>query len=170
MGVLSGNPKNEPLHYGEVFAIWTALMGCKVMIGGYQTLLNHVGDKDLKRILEEAIELAKTDSKGLEDVLKINGINLPPAPPERPLADLEDIPAGAKFYDQEIAAKLSIDIAAGLVACSQTMGMCNREDIAMMFGQMHMSKAQLGAKILRLNKEKGWLIPPPLHLSAPEQP
>lgn len=23
MGILSGNPKNEPLHYGEVFGIWS---------------------------------------------------------------------------------------------------------------------------------------------------
>lgn len=169
MGILSGNPKNQPMHYGEVFAIWSALTGCKGVIAEYQTLLNHAGDKDLKRILEEAIELSRNDSKNLEEILKVNGVYLPPAPPERPLADLEDIPAGAKFYDQEIGAKLSVDIAAGLVACSQAMGMCIREDIAMMFGQIHMNKAQLGAKILRLNKEKGWLIPPPIHLSAPEQ-
>lgn len=25
MGILSGNPKNEPLHYGEVFGIWSFL-------------------------------------------------------------------------------------------------------------------------------------------------
>lgn len=28
-----------------------------------------------------------------------------------------------------------------------------------------MAKAQLGAKLLRLNKNKGWLVPPPLHLT-----
>ncbi|TKH09184.1 hypothetical protein FC697_27455, partial [Bacillus wiedmannii] len=26
MGILSGNPQNEPLHYGEVFDIWSALL------------------------------------------------------------------------------------------------------------------------------------------------
>lgn len=25
MGILSGNPKDEPMHYGEVFATWTNL-------------------------------------------------------------------------------------------------------------------------------------------------
>lgn len=35
----------------------------------------------------------------------------------------------------------------------------------MMYGQFHMNKAQFGAKMLKLNKEKGWLIPPPLHMS-----
>lgn len=38
-----------------------------------------------------------------------------------------------------------------------------REDIAMMFGRFHMQKATFGAKLLRMNKEKGWLVPPPLH-------
>ena len=58
---------------------------------------------------------------------------------------------------------LGANIAAGLVSCSTIMGQCIREDIAMMFGQFHLQKAALGAKVLRLNKEKGWLVPPPLH-------
>ena len=62
-----------------------------------------------------------------------------------------------------------MDCAAGLVACSQAMGQCIREDIALMYGQFHLSKAQLGAKLLRLNKDKGWLIPPPLHLKFPDK-
>jgi hypothetical protein len=28
-----------------------------------------------------------------------------------------------------------------------------------------MNKAQFGAKLLKLNKEKAWLIPPPLHVA-----
>lgn len=43
------------------------------------------------------------------------------------------------------------------------MGQAIREDIGLMFGQFHASKALFGAKLLRLNKEKAWLVPPPLH-------
>lgn len=60
---------------------------------------------------------------------------------------------------------LMLDINAGLVACSQMMGQCIREDIAQMFAQFHTNKAALGADFLRLNKEKGWLVPPPLHIN-----
>jgi hypothetical protein len=70
--------------------------------------------------------------------------------------------------DPEIAAMIALDNAAGLVACSQAMGQCVREDIAAMFGQFHVTKAQYGLRILRLNKEKGWLIVPPLHVQTPE--
>ncbi len=168
MGILSGNPTNEPMHYGEVFATWSFLLTAKGLIAGYQTQLNHAGDEDLKKLLEEAIQGGQQEIKQIEELLKENGIGLPPTPPERPKASLDDIPTGARFQDPEIAASLAKDIAAGLVACSQIIGQSIREDIAMMFGQFHIQKATLGAKVLRLNKEKGWLIPPPLHHSNVE--
>lgn len=94
---------------------------------------------------------------------------LPPAPPEHPEARLEDIPPGARVNDPEISAALSADIVAGLVACIQAKGMSVREDIGLMHGQFHAAKAQLFAKLLRLNKNKGWLVPPPLHVNHPEK-
>jgi Protein of unknown function (DUF3231) len=45
------------------------------------------------------------------------------------------------------------------------IGQSIREDIAAMFMQFHIQKATPGGKFLQLNKEKGWLIPPPLHKS-----
>lgn len=63
-------------------------------------------------------------------------------PPERPVASIETIPPGARINDAEIAAKVSMDLAVKLVACSQAMGQSLREDVGMMFGQFHMKKAQ----------------------------
>jgi hypothetical protein len=169
MGILSGNPQDEPMHYGEVSGAWTAVLAGKAMIASYQTLLNHAGDEDLKKLIQEAIEQGKQDNATIENLLKENGVGLPPTPPERPNTDLESIPAGARFMDNEIAAKMSADVAAGLVAASTMIGQCIREDIATLFGTIHTQKAGFGAKLLRLNKEKGWLVPPPLHLSSAEQ-
>lgn len=169
MGILNRNPKNEPLHYGEVFSMWSNIMSNNGLIAAYQTLLNHTGDEDLAKLLEEALTGAEEENKQLKAILKTNGVGLPPAPPERPDARRDDIPMGARFNDPEICAKLSADIAAGLVACSTAMGMSTREDIAFMYGQFHMAKAQLGGKVLRLNKSKGWLVPPPLQISPHDQ-
>lgn len=163
MGMFSGNPKDEPMHYGEVFGAWSFLATAKGTIAGYQTHLNHAGDRDLQKLLEEAIRGGQQEIEEIEELLKANGVGLPPAPPERPYANLDDIPAGARFADQEIAAMLAANVSAGLVACSTMMGQTIREDIAMMFGQFHMQKSTLGGKVLRLNKEKGWLVSPPLH-------
>ncbi|WP_026575460.1 DUF3231 family protein [Bacillus sp. UNC438CL73TsuS30] len=165
MGILSGNPKEEPLHYGEVFDLWASVLAGNGMIAGYQTLINHAGDEDLKKLLLEAADTCQQEKKQVEELLKENGIGLPPASPEPPEACLEDIPVGARIPDPAIAATLAADIAAGLVACSQIIGKSIREDVALMYGQIHIQKAALGAKVLRLNKEKGWLVPPPLHLN-----
>ncbi|MCP3027818.1 DUF3231 family protein [Halobacillus sp. A5] len=169
MGILSGNPKKQPLHYGEVFGMWSYLVTAKGNYAAFQTYINHTGDKELKQFLEELTQGIKQEVEGIEEVLKTNGIALPPTPPERSLADLEEIPVGAKFSDPEVSAMVSTSIAAGLTACSKIISECTREDIAMLFGQYHMNKAQAAAKALRLNKEKGWIIPPPLHTKVPNQ-
>jgi hypothetical protein len=168
MGILSGNPQNEPLHYGEVFGVWSYLSATKGKHTAYQVYINHTGDEDLKKLLEEALDDMKQEIVQLEELLKANGIGLPPTAPERPAATLENIPVGARIMDPEVSAAVSMDIANGLVACSGIIGQSIREDIATTFGQFHMAKAQFGLKVLRLNKEKGWLIPPPLHVKVPE--
>ncbi|QQE75800.1 DUF3231 family protein [Brevibacillus composti] len=168
MGILSGTPEKEPMHYGEVFGVWSYLSTTKGLVAAYQTFINHTGDRDLRGFLEDVVRSMKQESEQVENLLKINGVGLPPSPPERPTASLESIPVGARFNDAEIAAGVGRDIAAGLTACSQVISQCIREDIAMMFGQFHMTKAQFGARLLRINKEKGWLVPPPLHVSTPE--
>ncbi|MFS0620183.1 DUF3231 family protein [Priestia megaterium] len=165
MGILSGNPTDEPMHYGEVFGTWSYVSTSKGLVSGYQTFLNYVGDKDLHKLVQETIEQCQQEIKSIETLLKENGVGLPPTPPERPEACLDDIPVGARVQDPEVAAAISMNIAAGLVTCSQLIGQSIREDIAAMFAQIHMQKVALGGKFLRLNKEKGWLIPPPLHKS-----
>ncbi len=81
MGILGGNPKDEPLHYGEVFSVWSGLIADYGMISGYQTFYNHAGDEDLKKIIEDIIETCRDEVKQLEKILKTNGVALPPASP-----------------------------------------------------------------------------------------
>ena len=170
MGVLSGNPQNEPLHYGEVFDIWSYLLAAQGAVAGHQVFMNHTGDEDLKKFLENLIENDMTSEiDELKALLKVNGVALPPAPPEKAVASIEDIPPGARINDAEIAATVSAGLAAGLVTCSQVMGKCLREDVGMLFGKFHMKKAQAGVTLLRLSKKKGWVVPPPLHVKNTEQ-
>ncbi|OZB96027.1 DUF3231 family protein [Paenibacillus sp. XY044] len=164
MGILDGNPKHEPMHYGEVFHVWEASMLAKGAVSCYQAYLNHAGDKDLKQIIEDLIDQAKTEIKECDKLLTDNGIVPSPMMADRPAVKLEDIPPGARFADQEIGAKLAADASLGLIACSTIMGISFREDIGALFAKYHTAKAALGVRILRMIKEKGWLIPPPLHL------
>lgn len=97
MGIFDGNPKNEPMHYGEVFGAWSYLATSKALLVGYQTALNHTGDTDLRNFLEDLMQSMKKEIGRLEDLLKLAGVSLPPAPPDRPVADLNSIPVGARL-------------------------------------------------------------------------
>ncbi|RDW20130.1 hypothetical protein CWR48_05320 [Oceanobacillus arenosus] len=164
MGIMDGNPKDEPMHYGEVIGSWAYIGANNGLISTYGAFVNHAGDQDLIKLLEEAIHMMESENKEIEKVLKDNGVVPPPSLPGRPQANAEDIPAGARFMDPEISAIISANVGQGLVSCSAVMGQCLREDIAMMFGKYHAERALFGAKLLRLNKEKGWIIPPPLQV------
>lgn len=167
MGVFTGNQKNEPMHYGEVYKVWLYLGVTKGLLGVYEGLLNHTGDEDLRKFIEDAMQnVMKPEIKQFEELLTANGIETPPSSPERPKLDtkeIEDIPAGARFSDLEIVTSIGADIAAGLATCSAIMAQCIREDIAMMFVKCHATKVQYGERLLKMKKEKGWIIPPPLH-------
>jgi hypothetical protein len=168
MGILSGNPKNEPMHYGEISNVWEFSMKAKGCISAYRAYQFHAGDRDLKDVLGELIDQAELEASECDALLTHNGIAPFPAFPKRPEAKLEDIPIGARFTDQEIAQMIAADTSIGLVACSQVMGTSIREDIGALFAKYHATKATLGLKILRMSKEKGWLVPPPLQVKRPE--
>lgn len=161
MGILSENQDKEPMHYGEVFGIWTYIFTAKNTAALYQTFINHIGDKKLRELLKVSIQHIKDEIKLLEDVLYMNEVELPPAPPERLQTIMEKIPA--RMNDPEMNAVILKDISAGLIACSVMIGQSIREDIANLFAQLHRDKAQFGAQYLLLSKDKGWLVPPPLH-------
>lgn len=48
-GILGGNPKEEPMHYGEIFTVWQASMVAKGALSCYRAYLYHAGDSDLKK-------------------------------------------------------------------------------------------------------------------------
>lgn len=170
MGILSGNPQDEPLHYGEVFGLWSSLSVAKGALDSYQVFINHTGDKELKAFLKQVIESSiKPSIKDIEEVLLNNDIAIPPTPAERPEADLEQIPVGARFQDAQIAYLVAADIAACVVASSQGMCQSIREDVGLLFGQIGAKKVKDGASLLQIMKDKGWLVPPPLHHDTKQQ-
>jgi hypothetical protein len=165
MGILSGKPQDEPLHSGEVFNLWSHLHGTKGNLVTLQIFSNHAGDHDLKVLIEDLMEnCIKQEEQQVEVILKENGIRLPPAPPGRPNVAIEDIPAGARFNDPEIAELITKNLTIAKMYDSYIMGIAIREDIASMFNEFHTQKAEYADKLLKLNKEKGWLVPPPLNL------
>lgn len=168
MSILSGNPKDEPMHFGEIFSVWQCSTVARGAVSCYQAFKNHAGDKELKKILDDLIDQAKLEIKECDHLLINNGLPTAPILSERPAVKLEDIPPGARFTDPEIAAKIAADNSIALVACSQAIGQSIREDIGALFAKYHVTKTAFAVRILEMNKKKGWLVPPPLQFKRPE--
>ncbi|MCC2684344.1 MAG: rane protein [Paenibacillaceae bacterium] len=168
MGVLSGNPKDEPLHYGEIFDLWSFSAKAKGCVSVYKAFQYHAGDEDLQELLADLVDQAQLEAKECDQILVRNDIAPSPYLPERPKAQLADIPVGARFTDPEICALIGADLAASITSCSQMIGKSIREDVAGLFGKYHNTKVAQGLKNLRLSKDKGWLVPPPLQIKVPE--
>lgn len=41
-GILGGNPKEEPMHYGEIFSVWQASMAAKGALSCYRAYTYHL--------------------------------------------------------------------------------------------------------------------------------
>ncbi|MFB9329172.1 DUF3231 family protein [Paenibacillus aurantiacus] len=169
MGILKGNPKDQPLHYGEIFQTWTYAARQRKTISTYQLYRSHAGDDELKRLVVNLIQQAKQSAAECDEILVHNGIMPPPAFAERPPVKLEDIPAGARFADQEIAIAIGEDLAVNLIACSQLIGSSIRIDVGALFAKYYALHVASAAAALELSKEKGWLVPPPLQIHRPEK-
>src|SRR5699024_12302759 len=84
----------------------------------------------------------------VEMIMKETGIRLPPAPPERPNVELQDIPAGARFLDAEIATLVQKELLNGRMICSYITGIASHEDIRTLFEDFHTQKATYEQKFL----------------------
>src|SRR5690625_7499085 len=104
------------------------------------------------------------EEQQVEVILKETGIRLPPAPPDKPNVEIQDIPAGARFNDPEIARLVQKELLASQLQCSYIIGMSTQEDIKNLFEEFHTRKAKLEIKLLTLAKDKGWYTPPPINV------
>ena len=164
------NYKDNFLHYGEVFNICTYLSKAKDCLVKYQTLINHCEDTELSSFIKSMLEdVVIPEIKKMESILKANGVDIPPTPQEKPMADYNTIPVGARFLDPQIATCVLDDIAMNLVACSQIIGISIREDIGKMFAAHHTELVKNGHNLLNIMKNKGWLVNPPLHNNTPNK-
>ncbi|MGN4127978.1 DUF3231 family protein [Lysinibacillus sphaericus] len=155
--------KNLPslsLRFNELFTIWTHISLNNGYIAANHSFYKYALDKDLRAIIVEFIEVLKDDNKQLEHLLTENNITIPPMPCENLTMQLRDIRGGKKVNDTDISAVISMNIASALIASTQAMETSTQVNLTRLFGQIHMKNAILGAKLIQLSKDKGWLPVP----------
>lgn len=169
MGIFTGNQRYEPMHYGEIYGVWESLGMMKGLKSLYQVRMNHAGDKELRDFLTEFLAVIDQGIRGTEAILMEQGVTPPPAPPERPAVNWQEIPDGARLRDNEIAFFAQVDVSGGMAAASAMAAKSIRADLRQLFLGMHEANQKLNDRIMKISKEKGWLIMPPLHLEHSEE-
>ena len=161
---MTARKQEEPFHSGEVYHLWNYLYHTKHLLVTMQVLINHAGDHDLKTYSEDFVESCLIEEEQqVEGILKEAGIRLPPAPPDRPNVDVEDIPAGARFNDPEIFILIQRELISLRASSSYVTGIALNEDIRSMFSDFHGGQEEYEQKIIDIAREKGWLVLPPIN-------
>ncbi len=121
----------------------------------------------MKKILEDLIDQAKLEIKECDALLTDNGIAPAPYSRKGPMPSWRTFRSAPDSWTRKSPPKSRWKLLLSLVAASSIIGQCIREDIGALFAKYHATKMALGLRILRLSKEKGWLIPPPLQIKRP---
>lgn len=159
------NEQEEPLHSGEIYYLWSYLYDASANIVTLQVLINQSEDKDLKTLLEELLENCfEEEAQQVKGILKELGIRLPPSPPDRPNVELQDIPAGARFNDSEIAMLIKKELLWGKTFSSYITGISAQKFIRSLFNEFHSERIEYEQKLLTLSKQKGWHVSPPISI------
>ncbi|MCA0149797.1 DUF3231 family protein [Rossellomorea vietnamensis] len=160
-----------PLHVGEVMDLWTAFTAFHEAHALYQVGLNTTTDKDLKHVLESALEGSKLDTRKIEKLLLKEGVPLPLVNPRKPLSEQSAVPEGVRLTDDEIANLISAKVAASITYCAQAMSKTVRTDVGLMFFSIQINLMKFAAPLKNLMISRGWLRVPPFYNppGAPER-
>lgn len=154
------NNNLESLRFKEIFQIWTQLGVNNSYIASSHAFFKHAADKNLKVIIVEFIQCLKEENKQLQALLKDNGVLAPSASIEYKKLKMGDIRGKTAINDTEISAILSMNIAASVISVSQSFEKAVKKKHVSKCRDLHMKYAILGAKLIQLSKDKGWLLAP----------
>lgn len=154
----------EPLNYVEIAALYAAIIAGRQSVATLAVLYNHAHDSDLRAILKRTIdEQTEWLVDNAEKALTAAGGKLPELHfTKRPLSDAPlDIPADARFSDQEIALLLANMAKASQMAVLGAMHNCYQPFVAKLFQDVLDKATDYNFALMQLVLTKGWL--PHLH-------
>ncbi|MDM5248760.1 DUF3231 family protein [Lysinibacillus sp. G4S2] len=154
------NGQLESLRFKEIFKIWTQLSVNNGYIASNHAFFKHTVDKNLKAIIVEFIQCLKEENKQLTALLKDNGVLAPSTAIDYGKLKMGDIRGKTAINDTEISAIVAMNIASSVITVSQALEISIKKKDTTKYGELHMRYAILGAKLVQLSKDKGWLLAP----------
>lgn len=158
---------HTPPHIGEAFNAWTYYVSaqeCRVLS---VMMLNHTNDSELKEMMEHFVaDMLAPQINQLSDFLRNEGIDMPPGTGDKPKANEQQIPPGAKMTDMEIANMLIVKVNGLLMFCFMGLFVGLRDDISGMFVTFQGQVIAQAYTLKKLMQKRGWLIVPPFYYAS----
>lgn len=153
-----GKSKANTLTAAEVSALWLQYLGDSMAICVYKYFLNIVEDKEIKPILENALQLAQGHITKITEFLKSANFQIPLGFTENDV----NVNAPRLFSDQFLLFYSYIMTIHGLTAYSLAITNVERQDIQNYFFDCTVSSKELFQKIMKLaiNQPKYTSVPP----------
>ncbi|MEY9978458.1 DUF3231 family protein [Lysinibacillus sp. RC79] len=152
------NENLATLRFKEIFKLWTQIGVNNGYIASNHAFFKHAVDKKLKAIIVDFVKCLKEENKHLTTLLKENGVLAPSTSIDYSKLRMGNIRGKAAINDTDISTILSMHIASSLISVSQALEISVKKKHTAKYGELHMRYAILGAKLIRLSNDKGWLL------------
>jgi hypothetical protein len=157
---------NTPLHIGEAMGCWIFL----ALVGETQVQteggINSTTDPELRKALQEAVNMFKSEKERISAFMQSEGIPLPPLSESKPISDPNNVPLGVKLTDNELANSLKKKISMAITSCSETAAQSIRSDVSLMWAEFMQEHITFLTTFKSLMRKRGWLKVPPLYYPA----
>ncbi|GGL62928.1 DUF3231 family protein [Sporolactobacillus putidus] len=154
-----------PITIGEAMSCWTYSAYLDGVIVHEQIALNTTKDRELLQLFKDAVQVARSHKKEVNEFMKQEGIVMPEGTQDKPVSDPDAIPNGVKFSDKELINTLQINLVAAMNECALFASESVRTDIGLMFFKFQVDKMLLGQQSKKLAQKKGWFQMPPAYNS-----
>jgi Protein of unknown function (DUF3231) len=155
-------PKN-PLHVGEVMGCWMYLALMDEATIYIQIGLNSTNDDEVRELLTQSLKQCEAQGKRFKELMKTEGISLPPTSEQRPNSDPNAVPLGAKLTDDEIVNGLGLKTATAVVQCATAASQAVRSDVGALFTHCMLEKMKFGSTLKKAMRKRGWIKVPPYY-------
>jgi len=150
------------LHAGEAFGLWTYYEAVAETRSICLVLINHTEDRDLRELVEHfADDVLQPQLRQVKEKMLHDGVELPLVTPDKPRANPQQIPVGARLVDEQTANMLVVKVQGLLLFCHEGLSRSLREDLGAMYYAFQSHVLAQGASLAALMSQRGWLRRPP---------
>lgn len=115
--VYTDDEPQSPLHVVEVMNLWMYFTMLTEINRFVEIGLNTTTDDELIEALKNSFHDCHNQAEEIENILRREGVGLPPTSERKPHTNPHDVPAGAKMTDDEIANGLAAKQVSSIILC-----------------------------------------------------